>query len=274
MLFNRQVKVAFSNDTDTLVFDQQLKITVRVSKSIEETEPDTCELEVYNLSKPSRDFIGSAKTVSVQLGYVDSVATVFIGDINNVSQAPSGPDFISSISAGNGSVTLQVATMNKSYVGGTKLSDPLKDMATSLGVDLEIVGEAAFQNSALLRGKSFTSDTKSHLRQLADEYDLDWSIQDDLLVILAKKEHRDIAPLLIDYQSGLLNSPELNYDDKTKTTWLKAVLLMNSSIRPADTVVVSSQVLEGDKAINVKRVVFNANSREGEFTTAIEGIIL
>ena len=269
------MSIAISGPVDSFEIDERFNVTVRVSKSIETDEPDTCEIDIYNLGKSNRDFIGSVAThVAVKLGYQNSINSVFVGDIINVSHKHEGPEWITTIQSGDKGISLQVATMNKTYAKGTRLENQLKDLALSFETELEIVGDKSFADAALLKGKSYTLESKSHMKQIAIEHGLDWAIQEGVLVVVKKKDHRGAPPIVLNYSTGLLYSPELNKDDKTQETRLNAIALLNPNFKPGDTVVVQSQTLSKDSAVNIKKVVFNANSRMGEFTAAIEGVIL
>lgn len=276
-LFNRKIEVVFSQGGHIRLFDERFKIVIRISKTLDSTQPDSLELNIFNISPTSRAFIAAEGTlVSVKLGYGETINTVFLGDVMSVAHLHNDAEWVTTVKAGDKGISLQTATMNKTYIGKTKLGDTLKDLATSFDAELEIIGDdKGFAQSALSRGKSYTLDSKQHMDQIAKEHGLDWSIQDGLLIIVKRSGYRLGKPLLLNYTSGLLRSPELDYDDKTKENKLKVLSLMQSQVRPGDQVVVESTALEqGSLAINVKQVVFNASSIEGEFTTAIEGIVL
>ncbi|RLB65478.1 MAG: hypothetical protein DRH08_07945 [Deltaproteobacteria bacterium] len=288
MSYDRRVQVAISSKTDTIVFDERLNITAVIQRSLEDNAPDSCEVNIYNLSKDTRDFIGSvATTISVRLGYADYSGVVFTGDIMNVNHKHQGPEWITYIDCGDKAKILQVANMNKTYVKGTKLLDQLGDVAKAFDSDLELLGDVTYADGVLSRGKTYSLDAKTHMQQIANQYGLDWAIQNGKLVIVKKKQHSNNAPFLLDYTTGLLNSPQTDYDDKTKTIRLKAVCLLNPRLIPGDKLVVHSQALNGRAgnthvsrqdagtvAVNIKTVLFNANSREGRFTTSVEGTII
>lgn len=294
-LFNRSLKVTIGTEKDAFIVNSPLTIETKIAKDITTDEPDYAQVIIYNLSPGTRDKINRKfQQIEIIGGYNGAEDLIFKAQIVTATHRKSGPDWVTTIEAGDGAKVLSQAIVNKTYTEGFKLGDIIKDVSNISDISLEgILG--LDENLSLTRGKSFSATTKEILTELGNAYDFDWSIQNERLNIIKRGSNRETTKSIISARSGMVGTPEwINTGEENKKTDKKSgakfrvVSLCIPSLRPGDTITVKSESLRGniggysfdvsrpDYATDfiVSKVEHNLNNRIGDFITVIECIAI
>jgi len=193
-----------------------LDCTFRVKKSLK-PEPNTCELQIFNLAEETRRVLETATKLVLRLeaGYVDALAQLFLGEIRSAHSFRDGPDIVTEISTGDSEEEMYKARI--SFTVGPKVpSDTaLRAIARALGVGEGNVGTVAAKLKA--KGKAiFGPGTVIHgnaaieLDSFCKSADLEWSVQDGNLQILDRGKALESLDVFLTPDSGLIGSPTID----------------------------------------------------------------
>jgi hypothetical protein len=228
-----------------------LRVKFKVTKTLVK-EPNTLELEVYNLSENSRNQIKrkGAKVV-VSAGYPGTEAVIFSGDARTVDHAKIGPDGITKIQCGDGERAFQFARFSKSFRPGTSVADVITAAAKSLGLDasaaVKRIQQQDFKGGLLqfVNGYAAHGKASSELDKLLKSVGLTWSIQDGAIQVLAPAETKGTA-VLLSPDTGLVGSPEHGTPTtKGQPPVLKFRALLQPQIRVGGIVEIRSAGISG-----------------------------
>jgi hypothetical protein len=215
---------------------QELEITgldvrFRVQRALRD-EPDTLELTIYNLNNRHRSELqafGAGLPVRLEAGYrpkqltvgaaaaldaigvASSLPLIFGGDLREVSSAREGPDWVTTLTAGDGD-TAQKKRVNKGFGPGTPLRFAIEQVASELGLGLgqlpkEIANAALwdggrqFPGGIVLSGNGFRQ-----LTRLLTAAGYTWTVQDGEIVVVRAGASFGTAVLLTS-ETGLVGSP-------------------------------------------------------------------
>lgn len=142
-------------------------------------EPNKTEIDIYNLSRETRQAIRSNLTrVRVVAGYssaADSAAIVASGALLSVVSYKQGPDTITHLSILDGYGGMVYGFYSRGFAGGTPLAQVVKDVATSLpGVE---VGRVDLEGTLAGKGVTLAGQPAAQLNKLADQHGFSWSVQ-------------------------------------------------------------------------------------------------
>jgi len=268
-----------------------LKINAKIIKDAKTGEDDFCELEIYNLSEPTRELFNTQYTnIVVSAGYGDRVGAVFIGNIQSSTHTFEGQDWVTRIVASDGGRALDQALINRTYKKGTTLGDMMQDFQNITGLpELSMIGLDV--NKVLERGKTINGMFRETMTELGASNEFDWSVQDGSIVAVKTSESRNAQRIVVSAQTGMIGSPEwINTGtSKAKTqaedgTKLKVVSLCQASIKPFDKIFVKSVALRGRISgisisidptelvgeFKVLKVTHELDSFDGDFKTTLE----
>lgn len=165
--------------------------SLRVVFSIErdvKRRPNSCEVRVYNLTKPHQAELAKDPAVRVRLeaGYVGELGTIFDGDLRSARTRKEGPDSVTSVAGGDGESKIRSARINKTFGAGTPVATVLRELAQALGVgtgNLRDFAGAQLANGSktLTRSLTLYGSVYDELEHLARSCGLRWSIQDSAL---------------------------------------------------------------------------------------------
>lgn len=255
---------------------------VRVSFTVKRTakpEPNTLDMEVYNLSPETRASIRKGTRVILNAGYEGTLQSVFVGEVQRVRTRHEGTETVTKLSVGDGARAYTGATTSVGLAKGAGIDEAVKRMAATLGVDstraLERLraGDIPAELRSLPRGYVASGKSSAELTKLVRRAGLDWSIQDGQLQVLAPKEVLPGQAVLLREDTGLLEAPEPNDSQENEgppTTTLKS--LMQPYIRPGTALKVESQYVTGFfRGQSVKHV---GDSHGDAWYTEVEALAL
>jgi hypothetical protein len=263
-----------------------MRFRFKVKKTLGK-EPNTCEIEVTNLSEQSRaELQGKVLRVTLAAGYAATLGTIFVGDSRDIDSAPDGPDWTTTIQLGDGERGYRHGRTSNSFKAGTLVDRVLRKIADDMQLDSTTVGSVE-----ALRGRQYVAGYVAHgraareLDRVLRGYGLEWSIQDGKLQILEPEKATVESVVELDADSGLIGSPTLNTpgsstslspftgrvtSSKGKPT-LKARSLLQPEIRPGRRVRIDS--VTGIRGLfKVTEVTHSGDTSGSDWFSDFEGV--
>lgn len=278
-LFNRQVKLTIARrvaeDYKTLVSDV-IEITgLRVAFKVKKTgtkEPNTAEVTVTNLSADTRAAL-QTKGVKfvIQAGYENAgIGQLFIGDARTISHVRNGASWDTVIKSGDGERAFRFARVNEPFGAGSTIGAVVKKIGGALGLGLgNLDSQMASMQGQYPNGYVAHGPASRELDKVLAAAGLEWSIQDEQLLILrpdavGSNLVPDLGP-----DSGLIGSPEYGAADKKGgKPKMKVRSLLNAAIKPGSQVNLRSERHKGP--VRVYEVEHTGDTHGAEWYTDFE----
>lgn len=211
-----------------------LRMAFKVISSLQ-PEPNVCELSIYNLNADSRGRLQADHAVAtrIEAGYDAQHEILFLGDLRRVITTRQGPDWITTLKAGDGETKYRTSSINEAFAPGTLITDAVKTMAARLGVnigDTEKRLAAATHRAGItqfVNGLVASGFTRDQLTDALKGLGLKWSIQDGTLQILGLEDTTNEPVASLSPTTGLIGSPSAG--DKGT---IKVTSLLMPGIRP------------------------------------------
>ncbi len=265
MPFQRAYKLTIGTteiDASTGVGLDSLRIAFRVERDATRV-PNAIEVQVWNLARETRESLGKATNVPVQLeaGYVDDgMGVLFLGDLRTARSTRDGADIITKVAGGDGETAIRTASLKRTFPKGTPVGSVLTAMAKALGIKTGNVSQFATRSllsgSAVLnRSLTVHGPVYDELERLCRSCGLAWSIQDSALEL--REEGAPVGtsrgPLLTP-DSGLIGEVEVETEaqrgptdpGKKRGTIVSGVCLLRSDLVPGRSFAVSSTAFTGN----------------------------
>ncbi len=273
-LFNRIASVIVEGSGSSVEITK-----LRFVFSIEKTKTSTqniLKLQIYNLSSDTSAKIQEKdSTIILKVGYLDDVGleVIFSGSITRVTPHIDFPHTILSIESGDGMERLREARSNISNSEGVSVNQILSQLSDDLGV---VVKDITTEIQEIFNsGFSFIGPTKQAIDDIAQQFGLDWSIQDGELQILKAGDTNSDRISFISKDTGMIGSPELIVSDAqvlqaaaSGDPKYKVETLMNAKIRPTNEVQIESIPISGNFIIN--SVKHNGDTHGDTWSTVME----
>lgn len=256
---------------------------LRVSFSIEKSStsnPNTSKVQIYNLSPSSRSFVEQKQQVLLlEVGYAPPGVEPFLegissGDIRKVTNERNGTDWLTTFELGDGELALQEAQLNKSFEAGASLTKMIRETAQSFGKavnNISGITEKTFKSGLMLTGSS-----KDNMDKLVATGGSEWSIQDDEVIVLGKRETTSEEAILISERTGLIGSPVKREEGVEFTS------LLIPRLRPGRRIKIESKATFFDSNIGqsrpftgeyrVRKAIHTGDTLEGVWETKVEAI--
>ena len=266
------VATSFSEISVNTIEITQMRVQFKVEKSLGK-DPNKAEVSISNLSAESRCKLSKTKNGKfiLQAGYVQGTGQLFIGDIRQVDHIQDGPSWYTRLTSGDGERSFRFARVKESFKAGTPVADVISKLATASGL---ATGNLSLALTGLttqyVNGYTSFGSVARELTRVLNSVGLDWSIQDGELQFL--RTDQDVGLLIPDLtpDTGLIGSPEFNYDEKSKGFLLKAKCLLQPRIKPGGRVHITSERYKGD--VKVKKVVHTGDTHGQEWYSELEAL--
>lgn len=240
---------------------------IRLSFTVEKTSESSANkatVTAYNLNNASKAFIEKKDgLMRLEAGYQDNLSILFLGDIAKVMTKRSGADITTIIESGDGEVRLAAAHVEIGLKGGATDQQVVDQIVSALAVKKGII--KGIQRQEYLTGFSFSGPARELLDSIARKQGLEWSIQNGALQIIPKTDNVGESAVLLNAQTGLLDVP-----NKTAEGF-SAKSLLNPLLVPGRQVKIESELLTGVSIFKVEKVNHVGDTKEGEWTTNVEG---
>jgi hypothetical protein len=282
MAFDRVVELKIGERGQGLLISD-LDIEFEVSRS-NTFELNTCRLTIYNAKESTRkNVLKRGNNVNLAVGYQDEgTGTIFIGNIDEVVSVQKNAEWVTSISAlslRSLNQPFEHLTVSLSYGPGVSISQPLRALATSLGVVLlgvENAGGVILDNGWCFAGTARQALMDLEKRLKAYNVGL---YQDNAEIVIFRKGNVDsrFRGVLLTKQSGLIfvkekiddsNNGDAAVEDKKIIEFQS---LINPAIQPNGLIVIQGEdTLDGSYL--VEKTVYRGNNFGGDFRLNGEAI--
>lgn len=282
MKYDNVVKVVIGTPGSEGVEYTDLKINFRVQKT-DSSDPNTCEVRVYNLNEYSRTNIDTEDHVlQLYAGYTNDVGEkmLFQGDINEVSIQVIEPNIITKISCADGQRKINDSKISISMKENTSVYQLVSKAVDSLGLPVKTKSLLEpLKNVNIKNGTSFVGSTKKLLDTVFAGVGMDWSIQNEEVTFYGKNDYDNSNVVELSYNSGLLGNPEKikikkgTHDGSKDVSGWRVRSLIDPLIEPGGAISIDSEYVSGSyfKVINV---IHSGDSVDGGTITISEVIEL
>ncbi len=251
---------------------ENLRIKFDIKKSVFSNQ-NYCRVDITNLSQPTRNKITSdpSSLVKVRAGYVQNGGLVNIGqgNISNVIHLLQNPDIVTTIYSKDGFNAISDNNISLSFKDGTTLNSVIDSIAKNLKLPVKY---AEYNKAAIFKnGYSYLGSIPNALDQLGDQFDFNWSIQNDQLMIIPRGGSNKMNSVRLSAETGLIESPELiiktkNLDLMNKNEY-RVTALLQPQLEAGDLIDIQSKVLTG--TFIVKELIHIGDTRGNEWFTKI-----
>jgi len=219
-----------------------LDIAFEIEKDLN-PEPNSCHVEIYNLSANNRATLSKYDRVPVLLkaGYKDHVGVIFQGDMLSCSHIKEGPNWKTVLASGDGVNAIQNARISKSYTKGTPLKTVIEDLAQHLRLPSgNLLRGVQDLNEKLTRGFTVSGSPMKELCKLLESQELAVSVQDQSLQIIKKGGAIQKTAISLSPESGLLSTPEVGSNGL-----ITIQTMLMAEMRPGKQVHINSSAFTG-----------------------------
>ncbi len=268
--FMRTYLCSFSNGQQILKFGNtkdENQTTLRISFNIEkseESEPNNAIVQIWNLSKESRDFIEGKKVqCTLKAGYAMNMAIVLVGTVSAVTTTRDGADVMTEIEVVDGLFELQNTAVTVSYKGKTDSKKIYKKIAKEMGLAIRFGTGTKFKKYK--RGFAFVGAGRSAMDKLSVYNGHRWSIQNGVIYVVIKGKPISAKKYLLSPTSGLIDEPKkitIGTGDDAKSGW-EISYLLNGAIGVNHVVTIDSSKIQGD--FRVKNVKIVGDNLSGDW---------
>jgi hypothetical protein len=230
VLSGRRLLCSVSFNDAAAVFSETMRLSTdpiqrRISGKATKTwkqEPNTCNLEVYNLSSDMRAQLSAAKTPTIKLaagyGADANLTQIFYGQAIFVKHEIKDADIITTLSTTDGGKKKQTARIHVSFGPGTPTSQVLRRIVQELGIKPGNVDTVArdldkgIKASIYAEGVTISGSAADELGHLCRSVGYDYSIQDGAMQLLKIGQAKSDVAVVLDNDSGLIGSPSISND--------------------------------------------------------------
>jgi len=264
--FNRIANIEITDPEGVKKIFDGLRISFDIEKN-SGSEANTSKIKVFNLTPNSRAFSEKeGLKIVLSVGYsglsreVELVRRIFTGDVKKVKNMKNGPNFETIFECGDGETTITDSKINKSFATGTTVRTAIDALAATLKVvRSEITGVST---KRFLGPLTISGSVKEQLDVLTRSDGLEWSIQDDELIISRPDELKPDQAFLVSRLTGLLDIPI-----RTEKG-IEFKFLIDPRIRPTTTVKIESQ--DVNDFFRVKACKFKGDTRGQDWFVTVE----
>lgn len=266
-----------TDTTQNVLSIENLRVTFNIVKNLKQ-QSDKSTITIYNLSSTSRNIIDNFdQKIILKVGYAEDVPTyqnvigtdlentvlqnLYVGDVQTVIHDYESPNWITKLYLGDGEDTIRESKISVSYPPGEKAITVLKDIVGKMGVALkQNIDNLISQDKLMKKGFNFNGLAKDAINKIAEKYSLDWTMQDETLLILQKLAADEEVAFIVSKETGMIGIPKRlrGRDGKSKKLELKpgynVKTLLNPNIKPGKLVNIISEVEDIDSEYIVESV--------------------
>lgn len=286
-LFKGDCYVEFVLDTgETLVFDdineeygRRLDVDFNCLKT-QSSHPNKSSARIYGINEDNRNLITSrAKKIRLFAGY-DVLKLIATGDVVITTPKYEQPDWSIEVIFGDGQSAYQNSRTTISFSEGTSVKDIIAKLSQNMGLAIRQLPEQL--KESINSGLSLSGLTKDAMDIITKDFGLDWSIQDDEIVVTQSEKSANYDIVVINGSSGLIGTP------LATPTGVNFTAQLNPDIRPKGIIEINSDswaVDNGQSAIaindnrkfngkyQVRNVTYSGNNYGGPFEVMVEAVI-
>ena len=264
-----------------------LSFNFNISRSIT-IEPNTCELEIFNLSADTRnkipqisDFVNRigkivipefrrGSSVEVLAGYDGELTRIFKGNLRRASIQRQGPSTVLRLSSGDFGGEARVSRVNKTFAKGTSIAD----IAKALIKTLPDLGEgnllSQIKNFVLPSGKltpratTMSGNPLQELDAMIKAAGGEVSIQNGILQVTQRGEPSGTTVTVLSAATGLLGTPTVD-----NLGVLTAKSLLQPGLSPGKLARIEGEFITG--RFRIVKANYIGGSRTPDYSVNITG---
>ncbi len=200
--------------------------------------PNTLRLEIYNLSKATRERISEHGTsVRLDVGYGEALQTLFTGQLAHHVPVHEGTDWISIIYGWDTYIAMRESKVTISMRSGLSVRAVLEAVIASFGkagAEFGSVGIEHLDEITLLSPVEMSGPSKDAMDRLAADYGFGWGFLDGRLEVWGQTSHFDDDAIEISASTGMVKSPVVTDLGVEVTT------LLNPAVKPRRQIIIKS----------------------------------
>lgn len=201
--------IVFGNDNKGLDLSE-LRIKFAVKRSDTMT-PNVADIRVYNLADETAKKIRKEfNQVIFQAGYPGNIGVIFKGNIKQVIIGrESATDTFIDIVAGDGDRAFNFTTLNTTLAKGSSAQDQINSVIDAMkkkGVSAGYISEMPTEK--LPRGKVLYGAAKNYLRNIAQDANKSWSIQDEKINFIPIQSYLPGQIVTLTSKTGMIGTPQ------------------------------------------------------------------
>lgn len=238
---------------------KELRVVFKIERS-HKPEANAANFDLYNLSRASRSHLEGENIVAkFEAGFIGARPLISRGGIERVTQRKTGSEIVTVLEADDGSSSMNSAIQRISMRAGTKLVDAFKTASVNLGVGLgnalESFSEGNFGRgmTEYANGVVLTGTATEIMNKLTSAAGVEWSVQDEQLVITKKGEPLPSQAVVLSPTTGLVGSPQSGEGGR-----VKAQALIQPGLDPARKVRILSETIDG--FFRIESVSYNGDT--------------
>jgi hypothetical protein len=216
---NLNVSVNFNASNSIGLDVSGFDFAFEVTKTLK-PEPNTCSIQVYNLSEVSRKKLSGGKklTVSLNAGYVDGSSLLYLGEVRAAWTQRDGSDFVTHIESGDGEAAIQTARLQVTRGAKVPVDAALNAIVQALqvagvggGNAAQVAATIAGKGLGAINGSALTGSAAKRMTDICRSAGLEWSIQNGNLQILNIGQVLSTTrSILMSSDAGMINSPSVD----------------------------------------------------------------
>lgn len=197
----------------------KLAMKFKVKSSLK-PEPNTCDVEVYNLSDAHRSQLETltAQTLKLSVGYNNRTHQIFLGQVRTCFTEVNGPDRITKFSSGDGEQAVLGTRIRVTFGNQIFIDNAIQQIAKVLGVGVGNLAPVAAKlrqkgvTSIYPQGVALSGNAWRELITICKSCGLEAAIQDGALLILEQGKALEGSAVRLASDSGLIGSPSADND--------------------------------------------------------------
>lgn len=209
-------------------------------KSSLKPEPNTCDVEVYNLSDAHRSLLETttAQVLRLEVGYGDRTHQIFLGQVRTCYTQVNGPDRITKFSSGDGEQAVLGTRIRVTYGNQIQIDTAIEQIAKVLGIGVGNLSSVAARlrakgvTSIYPQGAALSGNAWRELTTICKSCGLEATIQDGALLILEVGKALEGSAVRLSPSTGLIGSPTADSDKTTGVLTVNCEALLIPELRP------------------------------------------
>jgi hypothetical protein len=245
-----------------------MRVSFSITKTLEK-DPNNCIVTVSNLAQTTRAELQKKPLhVRLEAGYDGNLQRLFQGDVRYVRHIREETEWNTELHLGDGERAYRFARVNRSYNGGLKRSQAIKEIAREMGLPLAQNIDTIIGDSEFVSGLTLSGPANRELTRVLDPLGLKWSIQDGRLQLLRSNEDNE-QEVIVSQDTGMIGSPEFGTPEQNgKTPSLTVRMLLYPGVTPGGLIRVQSQQING--TFKVEKVTHTGDTHGQDWTSEIE----
>jgi len=227
LLFKRYARVIIDTIEIEHGFDEaSLDVQFSIERSLK-PEPNTAEIKVYNLNPDHRSQLeepsvpaqsGTAAKVkvpvSVEAGYEDGFAMLFVGTLRTVFSIRENASIVTVLQSGDGEKEYKQSRINLSIAKATPNASVLQQITKELKIsegNLSTVTPLLLATPPLFpQGGVLSGSAAQIMTRVSQSLGFEWSIQEGALQLLQRSAPLTASAVRLSPETGLIGSPSID----------------------------------------------------------------